>query len=408
MEKRILGIDFSDHRTLLSYYSDERNWNYPSVICRDRTTNSWVIGQSAYERVLSGNGILTDKLESFLSKGKSCTLYGVYYDAIDILTRFFDEVIHSTLETGEGLPDSLVITIPEITESMVSDIKLCLINIGFDEKCIHIISRAEAFIYYVMSQSQDLHNNNVGMFCLEDNNLTYYEMKTQRKGKATFAFADKRLLDESFNLDLTHTEAGAKLADKILLNSAEALLKNKIYSCIILTGSGFTRQEWAPEFMKYICTKRKVFIEDEIFSRGAGYKGADISSDKPIFNFTAICDGHIDSSIYISINKKDGVVSYPIINIGDKWYGSDKIIRVIPYATKTIDLTILPMEERRRKIISMPLDFLPERPPKTSVVFIKIHFKNASKAEIEMIDTGFGELYKATGNKYTQEVSLWD
>lgn len=418
IKKRILGIDFNDFGTIVSYYSDERKWSYPSAVCKDRTTNSWIIGQSAYERVLSGNGIITDKLESFIYKNKNTTLYGVNYNAVELLTRFFEEVVRAAVPSDDGLsqstnqdlmlPDEIVIAVPHINGKIVADITLCFVNIGMKEERVHVISRSEAFIYYTMSQSQDLHNNNVGMFSLEDNNLTYYELKTQRKGKSTFVFADSRLMDESFNLDILNDDAGAKLADKILLNAAESLLKNKIFSCIILTGSGFERQDWAPDFMKLICNKRKVFVDDEVFARGAGYRGADLVSERPIFNFTAICDGHTDSSIYISINKKDRTLSYPIINIGDEWVSTDRTVRVIPYDVKNMELTVLPMDERGRKKISLPLDFLPERPPKTSMLALRIHFIDARNITIELTDLGFGEIYKSSGNKITKEVALWD
>lgn len=408
MDKRILGIDFSDYRTILSYYADERIWYFPSAICKDKTTSSWIVGSSAYERVLSGEGVITDKLETFILKDKNTTIYGINYSAIELLSKYFTEIVFSTISFDETLPDRVVVSIPHINGKIVSDIKLCLINVGFAEENINIISRAEAFLYYTMSQSQDLHNNNVGMFSLEDNNLTYYELKTQRKGKSSIVFADYKLMDESFNLDLLNNDAGRKLADKILTNTAETLFKSKIFSCVIITGTGFDKQDWAPDFMKFICNKRKVFADEEVFSRGAGYRGADLANEKPLFNFTAICDGRTESSIYISINKKDRVISYPIINSGDEWYATDRTINIIPFGTKTIDLTVLPMDERKRKNIQIPLDFLPARPPKTSKISLRIHFNDANSIVIDLVDKGFGELFEASGNTVSKEVSLWD
>jgi len=407
MYNRILGIDFSDNGVLLSYYSEETTWSYPSIIGKE-SNNNWLIGESAYEKVLSGSAIITDKLLSFVQKGKTTTLFGVEYTASDIITVFFKLIIESTLKDDDTYPDCIVITIPSVDINTVKLLTNSLKDLGIQEHQMKIISRSEAFIYYTMSQSQDLHTNNVALFSLEDNCLTYYELKVQRKSKKLLVFADKEIMDESFNLDIIKTEAGAKLADKILVSCTERLFKNKLFSTVFLTGVGFTDLEWAPEFMKFICSRRKVYADQELFSRGAGYRGADLIADKPIFSFSAICDGRIDTSVYININKKDRVETHPIISIGESWYDNDRSIVLIPYSMKTLDLAIVPMDERMRKTIQVPLSFLPDRPNKTTKIRVNIHFVNSKIMLIDIKDLGFGDLYPATEAALTQEVALWD
>jgi len=408
MYKRILGIDFSDNGILLSYYSDEPTWFYPSIICKESGNDDWLIGEKAYEKVLSGSGIITDKLLSFVQKGKTTTLYGIEYTALEIITNFFKLVIESSLKDINEYPDCTVITIPEVDIHTVKLLSNALNELGLDDRKIKIISRSEAFIYYTMSQSQDLHTNNVALFSLEENCLTYYELKVQRKPKKLLVFADKEVMDESFNLDIIKNDAGAKLADKILVSCAERLFKNKVFSTVFLTGDGFKNVEWAPDFMKFICGRRKVYADDELFSRGAGYRGADIVSDKPIFTFSAICDGRIDTSVYININKKDRVVTHPIISIGESWYDHDRSIVLIPYSMNTLDLSIVPMDERMRKTVHVPLSFLPDRPNRTTKIKVNIHFINSKIMLIDIKDIGFGDLYPATEASLIQEVALWD
>lgn len=406
MEKKILGIDFSDNGILLSFYSDERKWYYPSAICHKSGSTEWLVGRAAYETILSGDGIITDKLLSFLEKRKTTTLHGKKYSAIELVSNFFRTIINEIC-IDEPQPDEVVICVPEINMIIINSLTECLNYLGVDNQHVHIISRSEAFIYYSMSQSQDFHNNNVALFSLEDNSLNYYEMKIQRKQKSTLVYADKALLDESFNIEITNTEAGAKLADKILLSCADRLFKNKIFSAVILTGKGFQTIEWAPEFTKSICRRRKVFVDEEIFSRGAGFKGADMASEKPIFQFTPICDGRVDCSIYININKKNRTISYPIINIGDPWFSIDRKIRIIPTTKDDIELSVVPIDERMRRTLHIPVKFLSSRPVKSTVVALGIRFNNAHDMTIDIEDLGFGEFYPSTGIKQTQEVTLW-
>ncbi len=406
MDKKILGIDFSDNGILLSFYSDESKWYYPSAVSRDENAHTWLIGRMAYESALNGTGIITDKLLSFLKKSKTATLYGTRYTAIEIVANFFKAIINDVCQENQR-PDVIVICVPDITIEIINSLTECINYLGIDNQNIHIISRSEAFIYYSMSQSQDFHNNNVALFSLEDNALTYYEMNTQRKPKTTLVYADKEVMDESFNIDITGTTAGAKLADHILVSCVERLFKNKVYSAVILTGKGFQSVDWAPEFTKTICKRRKVFIDDEIFARGAGFRGADIASDKPIFQFTPICDGRVDCSIYLNISKKDRTMAYPIISIGDPWYSIDRKVKIIPTERKDIEISVVPLDERMRKTVRVPVPFLTQRPAKTTVLDLSLHFLNAHVMEIEIEDQGFGDFYPSSHQTISQEVTLW-
>lgn len=405
MNSIIFGIDFNDYNTLLTVYSIEDKWVVPTVI--SKTDDEWLIGKNAYESLLSAKGVLTDKLFSFLEKDKNTTIFGHSYSSVELVSHFFNEVIKDAVSRFDT-PDCIVVAVPIINNEVCARIKAAFSMIGFDENTVRVISKSEAFIYYTMSQNQEIRNNNVGMFSLEDNTLTYYELKVSRKAKSYFVYADSEIMDESFNLDVIENDAGAKLGDKILSSCASRLLKNKVFSAIIITGKGFENQAWAPDFMKIICNRRKVFYDDEVFSRGAGYRGADIISPNPIFSFTAICEGRIDSSIFLNITKKDSVLSYPLISIGDPWYYSDKELNIIPFSTKTLDMSIVPMEERQRRNIRIPLDFLPKRPDKTTLVKLTVHFVNAHNITITLKDQGFGELFPASDSTFIQEVSLWD
>ena len=409
MDRLILGIDLSDTSTLLAYYGFEEHFSYPTAICRTNQNNEWKIGEDAYECILSGKGILTDKLFSLLIKEGYTTIYDFKYTAEHLLEEFLKRAIKASASAlNIASPTDIVISTPTIDKDASIRILNVLQRLGYNKEHAHIISRSEAYIYYAMSQAPDLRNNSVGLFSLEDNSLVYYEMKVNKKPKSTTVYAEKELMDESINIEILKNDAGAKLADRILLAAAERLLKNKIFSCIILTGKGFEEQDWAPEFMRFICNRRKVFVDDEVFARGAGFRGADIASEKPLFPFTCICEGRTEFSIYVDITQNDRVISLPILSIGDPWFDAERGIRVIPYNTKTIDFTIVPMDAHQRKIVRIPLDFLPNRPPKTSIVSIRMIFKTDDVIELTLKDEGFGELFPSTGKSVTQEVCLWD
>jgi len=406
---RILGIDFSDANTIFASDDAESTLNLPTVICKCKDRNSFSVGEDAYQSVLDGTGILTDKLLSFAYKDGVTTLGEKKYTGTDLLKAFFKVAIDMYRKSLDSdYPEEVVISVPSIDKKLVEMINGIFVNLGYSNQNVHIISRAESFIYYVCGQNKEMRNNHVGMFSLSDVKLVYYEMKVQAKSRTTFVYADQESLDEGFNLDILNNPTGSKLADKVLLSCAERLMKNKIFSSIILTGKGFSSIDWAPNFMKYICTRRKVFVDEDLFARGSVYRGIDFAAPKPLFPIVCICDGRLDSSVYVDINKDNRNFPYPLVSIGDTWYNRESSIRLIPSGISSLDMTIIPIESRRRKVVHIPLDFLPKRPPKTTMIDVTVSFTNSHTMNITIKDAGFGELFPASSASITQEVDLWD
>ena len=62
MEGRILGIDLTDQGAGVMFSDSEQCFHVPAAICRDKKHDLWYVGEEAYEKALSGKGILTDRL----------------------------------------------------------------------------------------------------------------------------------------------------------------------------------------------------------------------------------------------------------------------------------------------------------------------------------------------------------
>ena len=409
MKKEILGIDFNDLGTVLAFYGREKSVRIPTAVCWNKTSGSFCIGQEAYESLLDGNGIVTDKLLSFAENDGITTIEGTKYSCDDLLKEFFSLSVDLAISSAEaGFPDEIVIAIPQIHPVLVKRIIGCFLKLGYLSSAVHVISRSESFIYYIMSQTKEIRTNYVGLFSLENNSLTYYEMKVSQKVKNTLVYAEHEDMQEAFNLEILNTDSGKKLADKILTSCAQRVLNGKIFSGLILTGKGFENLDWADEFMHYICGRKKIFVDDEAFARGAGYRGVDLISDNPAFNFLCICDGRLDSSVFIDINKNDRVMAYPIAGIGDTWYDVNRTFALIPFDTDYLELIIIPMDSRKRRTVKIPLDFLPARPSKTTKIRLEVSFLDSMTLTVDISDAGFGDIYPASDAHVHHEVRLWD
>ena len=244
------------------------------------------------------------------------------------------------------------------------------------------------------------------MFDLSEVGLRYYEMKVQRGMKKITVIAEYEDLEEWFNLDILKNPSGGRLADKILTACAERMMARKAYSAVFLTGKGFSDQDWAKGLMKFLCTKRKVFVEQGLFAKGAACRAAEDPEGKAALPFTCICDGRLKTTVSMNVLHRGQETNVTVAAAGDCWYDRVSVIDVIPDRQKTVDFIVTSVDSKKKRMISIPLEGFPKRPDRTTRVQIRILFLDERTMEVTLQDRGFGELFPASGVQIRQEVML--
>ncbi len=300
----------------------------------------------------------------------------------------------------------LVITVPKISGRLLDLLVSCTDRLRIPRERVHIISHTEAFLYYVLSQKREVWNNQVGMFDLSEDFLCYYEMKVQRGLRQVVVMADREKLDEGFDLDILNTPSGAKLADKILCSCGERFLQRKLFSSVFLTGKGFESQDWAKDFMKMVCTRRKVYTDQALYVQGAAYKAADLERDKTSYPYVFICDGRLDTTVSVKITRRDQEELLVLAAAGDNWYEARSSLEFILDHQQYIEFVITPADPKRRKTVKLTLEGFPERDDKTLRVLVETAFLDENTMSVTVKDMGFGEFYPSTGAVIRQEVML--
>ena len=206
-----LGLDLCDGYTKLSCLEQEKVWAFPTVVCRKKDEDVWLIGEDAYASVLMGDGVLVDKLLKLVRKDGTSTISGIKYRGVEILVRFLEKVLMLPVlemmeegqKTGGGVEaaaagqqeayeeagrnageaeagasdvqdgpgawvEQLVITIPEIEARLLDCLMYCADYLKIPRERLHVISHTEGFLYYVLSQKREIWNNQVGMFDLSE------------------------------------------------------------------------------------------------------------------------------------------------------------------------------------------------------------------------------------------------
>lgn len=405
----IVGIDLGDMITQVHCAELETDWAISTVLCKKKQEDVWYIGKEAYSCVLEGAGILSDKLVTLAKKDGTATFEDIKYTGEDLLAQFLFQIFEMVRsEAGKEQIGRVVVSIDYLEQSFIRKIALCTARAAnISEECVHIISREESFVYYILSQRKDIWNHEVGVFELSKGGLTYFNFRVRRGLKDLTVFADSVHLEESFSPDVLMNESGKKLGDQILSSCAERLLRGKLFSAIILTGDGFERTDWAPGFMSVIGQKRRVYLEKNLFAIGCVCKAAELAKGNTEPPFTCICNGHLDCSVAMDVMHSGKEKRLVVVPAGACWYEATATAEFILGEQKELTFLMIPVQNgqsEKRAVVS--LQEFPDRPPRTTRIELSVSFLDARTMEVVVKDLGFGELFAATEATIRQEVTL--
>ncbi len=409
MEVRIMGIDLSDQGAGVSFSDTDQSFHVPAAICRDRKHDQWYVGEEAYEKALAGKGILTDRLFGMTCREGTATIRGVRYEGAELLCRFI-AMVRDGCSASAGGPavGCTVLVMPSYDRELNEKILQGLTAHGFDRKTTFCISRAESFLYYVMSQPREVRTAGVGLFDLSDQSLLFYELQMKRDKRKLYVRTDQEEMKEAFTLSVLDTPAGGKLADKIMLNCAERLFRKKVFSAILLTGKGFERYDWAENFMKKICQRRKVFLDLDIFSKGALVRGRGLLGGQGDPGFVALCSGRAAATVTMNVEKNGQKMVFPILNAGDPVDAAGVDLRLLPDGKSDLELMVDPVNIKKKQIIRIPFPMPKDREPKTSFMQLSVRFPDEGSMKVRLQDAGFGELFPPTEETVEREVRFWE
>ena len=419
MDGLILGYDLCDDYCQISCYPagakepaalemTQGSSMISTVICKKRKSEEWLVGESGYRCALMGEGVIVDKLLRLLKKQGTATIEGVCYEGAELLEHFLNKTLEIVFRQCQSRTvDALVFTLPELEPEWIGFLYGWAEKNGLDRQRVSVVSRTEGFLYFSVSQRKDLWAGLCGLFDLNEEGLHYYEMEVQSGRKPQFILAEHQPLEEGFRLDILDSPSGEKLGDTILCSCAQRLMAKKVYSSVYLTGKGMEDCErWAPEFLRWICGRRKVFLEPSLFSKGAAYLAADLLRQERIYPYRILCEGHIQATVSMEVTDRGKRKKLILAEAGSCWYEARSSVTVIPDQKGELELWIEPVREAAARRVAVSLDEMPARPNKTTKLEIVTSFSGEDRMTIRVIDRGFGEFYPATGQIIRQEIHL--
>ena len=407
----ILGVDICDDYTQISLFDpetcdaqavglgeEEEKFLIPTMVCKKKGEDGWLIGEEAYRAALFGAGSMVDKLLKLVLKDGTATIEGVMYTAREMLRTYLERILDVPRQkTGLQEIYSLVFTIRDGDPKIMDTLMELSEEIGIPRERVHILNHAEAFLFYVLSQKADIWANQVCCFDLVDHGLHYYEFHVVRGRKPQVVEVVHEALEEGFSLEILETPSGEKLADRILSTCAARMMNKKVISTVFLTGKGFENPQWPEEFLRFVCNKRRVFGGQNLYSKGAAFVAFDSLQQASAYPYICVCEGRIPSQVSLNVQYEGRMRQLVMAAAGSNWYETKASATFVLDNTDCVEFLVTPVGSTTPTRCLVPLDEFPKRPNKTTKVEVILSFTGERAMTVRVIDKGFGELFPSSG-----------
>jgi len=409
-KKLIVGYDLCEEDVQISCYSyktlepipistreGEEYCPIPTVLCVKKDTKQWLYGEEAVACADNGAGILVDHLLERVLAGEEVEIYQQIFTPVVLLEKFLRKsltLIKNYFPTEQIT--KLVVTVRSTNPVLVDAIYEALAMLGLEKDRVLVLSHAGAYMYYALNQDRSLWLNDIGLFDFSEEGLLFYQIRMNRRAKPMIAGLAKTNYSETLNYELLkRKESNASYSFENIANTA---LFKQIISTLYFTGNGF-EGGWADDVIKSLCMGRRIFMGQNLFTKGACYAAKELSGDQKLNDFILMNDDMITSSILLRVYADTKYKEVPLTEAGETWYEVNNSIEVIPEGEAELELILKNVMTRDVVREKIRLNQLPERPDRMTHLQINLTCKDKSTGIITVTDLGFGEIYPETGWK---------
>lgn len=405
LDKLYIGIDLREESAMLSYFhpgmerpatvsfvAGSSDYSLPMIVAKRHGIGQWVYGKDAERLAEEGQGTKADSLFQQALCNNTIRMEDREYQAKDLFLLFLKKIlsIPNKLDRERKL-ERLVFAVRQVTEESVRLFDWIRRELGLSEEQFEVVDYKECFCFYHCNQEEKLQNHQAGLFDGSSDRMFYYGLEKDKRTKPCVVTIEEQELGK-----LTEDKDGS------FLDMAQQAFEKRLVSAVYFVGSTFDGG-WMQESLKYICRGRRAFLGKNLYSLGACFVAFQKKDAERTYVYLG--DSEFKMNISLKVRKKQEMEFYSLVTAGENWYLKEHCCEVILDDTNNVELWLQHPYGREAKIENLELADLPDRPERTTRLRITVHLSGDTKAEIEIEDLGFGELYPSSGKvwKYTME-----
>ena len=405
----ILGIDFSRDNSQIAYIDDmgkpqsvsmgtANNYLIPTVVCYNNKLDEWSAGEEAINKSRYENSQLYTNLPEMFDQN-------VEKEQLeDVMKAFFSYLIKCAVNNCNGrLIKNILITVEEVTPTILNGLMEIMESLGYGKDDVKIISHSESFVYYTLNQNKDIWINKVLFLELNQNHF-FMRMLEVVKGRKPYV-ADVSMEDLSHMINLEMVQKDVSVADQILAEYMDEMLKTHVVSGIYLSGEGFYVDGWQ-KTLQLMCRNRRVFKGNNLIVKGAAYGAKEEFLPSTLDQYLISCKGRTRVKIAMSVEYKGKDSNITLSNIGDYWYNARSKFECIMEKPVEAVFEIQDLINHTNDTFKIDLRNFPKREPNTTRIQVEFKYIEENKFEIAITDLGFGEFFESSGMVVKKEITL--
>lgn len=411
--KFYIGFDIGDEFSQMSYYDEQTNepesicqvnnqetFLLPNVVFYSENDDGWYVGEEAYEHQKNEGGTLYDHIISQLPINHLIIIGNKKYSYNDLFIIMIKGHINNFLLRFENANiEKIIFTMENTSPEMINALQIFYENSDFTSSQMDIIGHTNSYLNYVLNQSKEIWNNSVGLFDYSEAGLLYYQINFARRHRPMLIEIIHKDYSDRLS-DSMLTELDQEELDNIFKGISTDAIGNSFLSAVFLTGKGFM-EDWPKESVKLLCSGRRVFLGQNIYTKGACYAAKKDVCD--IDNYVIKSDDIIPYNIGV---KANGNEIFEIVKGGKEWFNMYGDINVFLDDTNKIDLIYINRLNNEKICETVQIHGLPKRPPKTTKLELSVEFYDQKVGAIVIRDKGFGKLYPTTNKIYRKEFKV--
>lgn len=268
---------------------------------------------------------------------------------------------------------------------------------GFEQEQIQMISETESFVHFVMRQSADIWNRRVYLLEFQEQEIRAVSLKVNRQTTP--------MLVEVSDPDYWYVgNASEGSRDEQIALTVKTQFAKEPVSAVFLAGTDLNQEQYR-QSREEICFRRRVFLAEQIYARGACVLAGDVREKR---NYLFLSEQTLLYNVGIrgSRGRKEQICT--LITAGCSWYEAHYSGEMLLLEDPVLEFVFQSMLGGEPIRAGMRLTDLPKRPKGTTRLQVQIHFSDVRECQVMVTDLGFGELYPASDLYWKESFLLKD
>lgn len=416
--KYLLGFDLGNKTSQISYLSDKdeeietlsvitgtKQYNIPTVLFKRMGVNQWYYGKEALKKKETEEGTFLEDLVEKAREGYPIMVEGEEKNPIALLTLFIKRSMGMfSMVAGTEYIESMMITCAELDGRMVEILRQIVPGLGLKHCDVFFQSHVESFYYYNISQSSQLWDYDVLLCDFHEKYLKTYRMECNKKTTPIVAFVEEADYEE-MQMPPEEIERPYEL-DEQFMTIMEQVCEGHIISSVYLIGDGF-REEWLDDSLKFLCRNRRVFMGNNLYSKGACYtlkekKEQSEAGKAHVF----LGNEKLKSNVGMRVLRRGEESYLALMDAGINWFEARKECDVILDNGQSFKIQITPLTKKASVEEEIMLEEMVFRPDRATRLHLTLYCLSESVLHIVVEDKGFGEIYPSSNKKWEKDIDL--